>query len=170
MRKAFSTIIIILALVAVLSFAAYCWAIYSMGKNFVHEPLPEVHSNEAPAKSMPNRATFPTTYSKLGLDTTLGKYLSQHPLYRLPDTVNLPAPVECGCDCGDFDQKIYFDAKPREIYVVTYSVGETTAGVIDVVFTFKNAQWTCSKSSYLDSTEKARIINRLEREVLSKMR
>ncbi len=119
MRKAFSTIIIILAVVAVLSFAAYYRAIYSMGKNFCDdEPLPEGHSNVAPAESMLNRATSPTTYSKLGLDTTLGKILiAASTLQRYQILLICLRQLNVVAIVVILTQKIYFDAKPREIYV-----------------------------------------------------
>jgi hypothetical protein len=170
MKRYIPAIIITIVLAIVVAVIAFFVLIRQVGKNFVHETSSATHSNAAPAESLPNRISFPAHYTGMELDSLLDKFIINHPEYRLPDTIGLPQPVECGCDCPGFIKKVYFDNKPREVYEITFQYGDIKEGIIDVVFMYKNGRWTCSKSAYLDSSQQARIRNRLQNEVLNTLK
>lgn len=171
MKKVAPAIIYTIVFVVVLAVIGIPYLIHQMGHNFVHEAPPATHSNAAPATSRPNRIEFPANYTGIELDSLLDKFFIQHPEYRLPDSIALPQPIECGCTCPGIVKKFYFNKKPREVYVITFPEhGDIKEGVIDVVFMYKNGQWKCSKSAYLDSSQQTRVRNRFQTEVLSMLK
>ena len=170
MKKVASAIIFTIIFIIVLAVIGIPYLMHQMGHNFVHEAPPATHSNAAPATSLPNRIEFPANYTGIELDSLLDKFFIQYPEYRLPDSIALPQPIECGCDCPGIVKTVYFNKQPREAYRFFFQYGDIKEGIIDVVFMHKKGQWNCSKSAYLDSSQQTRVRNRFQDEVLSMLK
>lgn len=170
MAKLVRHFLITVFIVGVAVAGAYCVFIYSMGKNFVHDQP----ASEEYYQNISNRIYFKTKYRGDKFDTLLQIFLQTHPMYAVPDSVNprFIGDSSCDCNCFSLERYVYFNNSPKEIYYLTYSTDTmyaTGAGVIDIIYLFKNEEWSCLKTSRLNSTEKARIKNRLDTAILQKL-
>lgn len=166
----FSRFLIIIVSILALAFIYVFYSFYSMGKNFVHDRP----ASEEYYQNISNRIYFTTKFRGETFDTLLTKFLKSNSQYSPPDSIN-PHYIwnsGCDCDCLPLEKFVYFENPPKEIYYLTYdhdSMQATGAGVIDLIFLLKNKQWSCIKTSTLDSTEKARVESRLSVEILNKL-
>jgi hypothetical protein len=163
-------LIIIVCIIGIAAVAAFFIFINSVGRNFVHDRP----ASDEYYQNISNRIYFTTKYRGDKFDTLLSKFLQKNSQYSLPDSIHpqLIGDSNCNCNCLPLQQFVYFDNLPNEIYYLTYdhdTMYAAGAGVIDIVFSFKNKEWACTKTSKLDSTEKARIENRLDTAVLNKL-
>jgi len=170
MSKFLRLLIIIICIIGIAGGAGYFILIYSMGKSFVHDQP----ASEDYYQNISKRIYFKTRYRGDKFDTLLSNFLRTNSQYSLPNAINAQyiGGSTCNCDCLPLKQFVYFDTLPKEIYYLTYdydTMYATGAGVIDIVFSFNNKEWSCLKTSKLDSTEKERIENRLDKEVLNKL-
>ena len=140
-----------------------------MGHNFVHGP----NSNQQYYGHLRNRLTFSAGYGSMEFDSLLNIFLKKHSNHKLPDSIHqsdLNANNECECDCYPFKKQIYFDQNPREVFQITYIKDDHAIGAIDIVYTYRNAAWFCSKSSALDSAERVRVEKRFTEEILQRLK
>ena len=170
MTKFFRHLIIVICIVGVAIVFAYYMLIYSLGRNFVHDKP----ASDEYYQNISNRIYFTTKYRGDKFDTLLSAFLKSYPVYSLPDSINpqFIGDNSCDCDCLPLKQYIYFAKPPKEIYYLTYdhdTMYATGSGVIDIVFSFNNNEWSCAKTSTLDSIAKARIEDRLDTAILQKL-
>ena len=121
-----------------------------------------------------NSISFKTHFSSEKLNNALDSVLVNNPQYRLPYSINESALDSIGCigDSQQYKQVIYFNKQPKELYFITfdYDYMPDDEGIIDIIFSYKNNQWICTKSSTLDSMEQARILNRFDTAILRKLK
>lgn len=164
------TMKIILAVVVVMVIAiplVINIGVRQMGRHFVHDQpsTPEYYQH------IQNRVSFSVQSRGEVFDSVLNNWLKQHPPYGHYDSIGTTRfrYDTCRCDCLPLKRWIYFPASPKEIYLITYDYGDIRSGIIDIVYQYRDSTWSCQKSSSFDSTEKARIENRLENEIVKKL-
>jgi hypothetical protein len=170
MVKFLQKLILIACIIGAAVIVVYLVSIYSMGKNFVHDKP----ASDEYYQNISRRIYFTTKYRGDKFDTLLHTFLKSNSQYILPDSIK-PQYIgdsSCNCDCLPLTKYIYFGNAPQEIYYLTYDLDTmyaAGAGVIDIVFTLKDKKWSCTKTSKLDSAEKARIENRFDAEILNRL-
>jgi len=154
----------------------FALSIWEFGRNFrssddTRDPACRIHEV--------NRISFYLKTKGLDLNRMLDSLKNINSQYKLTDFSSMENFDQCVCCCIADDKEIYFNESPKEIYWMTVNRYRFNAGFVgqdyndvayvDVVSTYKNGRWHCSVTSKLDSSEKRRIRNRINTEIVSKL-
>jgi hypothetical protein len=138
----------------------YACFIYSFGHSFMKS---SGGYTDAQYFHIQNRLAFQVPYRGEVLDSLLVNGVKTDTNYTIHENLSEAETPDsnshCWCYCSNITKTLKFNGDPKEIYLVTYGVGEHDVG-IDWVIKLKNNKWTCFPTSKLDSIEQERIENR----------
>ena len=119
-----------------------------------------------------NRINFGTFQCKRTIqwDTTISRiddFFLKNKRYELPDSFGIEMVEYLGPNMSQKEKAIFFNQAPKEVFIVTFDLGSFNH--LDKIYSIKNDTLIYKITDTLSDSEKARILERLKSEILSKI-